>query len=393
MAVATDLTLVANPGSASRKYALFAGTRERASLHFEHSQNKLVCTIQQGDDRQEVSIDVRNLTDAAGHVVAILKSQQVLKDDDHIGRIALRVVAPGSYFLEDRHMTDEAVEKLHGLEKRAPLHISATLQELHSLRKQFKDTPIVGVSDSAFHITKPDYAWNYGLPLEDADRMDIKRFGYHGLSMASAVHNLVHAHKLPPKVIMCHIGSGVSITAIHSGKSVDTTMGYSPLEGVIMATRSGSIDATAVKALRDIMKLDEEGIEMYLNKHSGLLGLGGASDVRELLKREEQSDHRAHLALETYVYTIQKAIGQMTAAIGGIDLLGFTATVGERSAPIRKRILDRLHYLDLSIDDKANDKCSEPTELTRISKLAHSKPIFVIPADEATEMARRAQAI
>lgn len=384
------LILISNPGSASRKYALFAGEHKQATLHFEHSGSGLVCTLGQDTEQREVQTNIRNLEEAAGQVVPLLRTENILAEDEHISRVALRVVAPSGFFLQDHIITDEVVGRLEQLRTRAPLHIHATLQELAALRQQFANTPIVGVSDSAFHGTKPDYAWNYGISLEDADRLDIKRFGYHGLAVASAVRTLKRTHKLPPKVVVCHIGSGVSITAVHGGKSLDTTMGYSPLEGVIMATRSGSIDPAAVRTLKETLNLDDRSVETYLNHHGGLVGLGGASDVRELLRREEQGDHRAHLALETYVFTIQKAIGQMTAALGGIDLLAFTGTVGERSAPIRLRIVERLHYLDLIVDTHANIACTAPTKLTIISRLAHSKPICVIPIDEATEMAHRA---
>jgi len=383
------LILIANPGSASRKYALFEGEHKRAQLHFEPTNSGLICTLQTGSERRQLQTDLRNLSETAGQVIPLLRAENVLQEDEHVRRIALRLVAPSGYFLEDRVIDDDVLARLEALLPRAPLHISASLQELKSLRSQFDDATIVGISDSAYHITKPDYAWNYGISLDDADRLDIKRFGYHGLAVASAVHALKTAHKLPPKVVVCHLGSGVSVTAVHGGKSVDTTMGYSPLEGPVMATRSGSIDPAAVRALRDALKLDDVGIETYLNQYAGLLGLGGASDFRELLAREEQGDHRAHLALNTYVFTVQKAIGQMSAALGGLDLLAFTGTVGERSAIIRERILQRFHYLDLFIDKATNGECTEPAELTIVSRLAHSKPICVIPTDEASEMARR----
>ena len=257
------------------------------------------------------------------------------------------------------------------------------------LRRHFPDAQLFGLSDSAFHITKPDYAWNYGLPLHDADRLDVKRFGYHGLSVAAVVETLKKADKLPPKLVVCHLGSGASVSAVHGGKSVDTTMGYSPLEGAIMATRSGSIDPTAVQALKQGLSMDDKAIDAYLNKQSGLQGLAGSSDLRELLEREAAGDHYAHLAIRTYIFAVQKAIGQMTAALGGVDVLALTGTVGERSAPIRKRIMERLHYLDLLLDEHANTASESMQAITTISRLAHSKPVYVIPTNESDEMVRR----
>lgn len=392
MGMAGSLTLIANPGSASRKYGLYEGEKPRAELHFEFVNQKLACTIAKDGEQHIVNLDFQDMGAAAANIVRLLREYNALIDGENIEQIGLRVVAPSAFFLRDRVFDDEVVAKLHEIQPRAPLHVTATLDELHSLREQFAHLPIVGASDSAFHATKPDYAWNYGLPLEDSDRFEVKRFGYHGLSMAATVRKLEEAGKLPPKLVVCHLGSGASVTAIHGGKSVDTTMGYSPLEGVIMSTRCGSIDPTAVHALKDAFNLDFAGIEVYLNNHSGLLGLGGSADIRELLQREAYDDHRAKLALQTYVFSVQKAIGQMTAALGGADALLFTGTVGERSVPVRERIMARLHYLDFILDEGSNKKCDAPEELTVISRLAHSKPVYVLPADEAAQIVRCVEA-
>ncbi len=391
--MASPLILIANPGSASRKYALYAGRHLRAELHFEWVWQKLVCTLLHSGEQHVLHLDFQGMEIAAAHVVGLLQTSGILKEDEHIERIGLRIVAPSSYFLEDRTIDDTFVDHLEALKPRAPIHIEATLEELHILRRQFKGTPIVGVSDSAFHATKPDYAWNYGIPLDDADRFEIKRFGYHGLSVASVARTLHAAEKLAPKLVVCHLGSGASVTAVHNGKSADTTMGYSPLEGIIMSTRSGSIDPTAVNALKDACRLDEAAAEKYLNNHSGLLGLGGSSDIRELLRREEDGNNQARLALATYVYSVQKAIGQMGAALEGADVLVFTGTVGERSAAMRERITAKLHYLDFILDKHENQACEAPTKLTLISRIAHSKPVFVMPTDEAAEMARHILAL
>jgi acetate kinase len=384
------LTLIANPGSSSRKYALYAGHEQRAHLHFEFENGGIVCTLQIGKESSRVDIGLDNLQGAAKHVIPLLAQAGVLHDQETISQIGLRVVAPSAYFLEDHLVDDLFLTKLKAAKKHAPLHIDATMDELRTLRKQFADTPVYGISDSAFHITKPDFAWNYGIRLEDADRYDIKRFGYHGLSLASVVHSLRAFEKLPPRVVVCHLGSGASVTAIYHGKSFDTTMGYSPLEGLIMATRSGSIDPTAAKVLQEELGLDHDAMQEYLNKQSGLLGLSGtSSDIRELLHYESNGDHRAGLALQTYVHAAQKAIGQMVAALGGVDILLFTGTVGERSFVMRERIVQKLHYLDFLLDGHTNRACEAPKELTCVSRLAHSRPIFVIPADEEAEMIRR----
>ena len=381
----SSLTLVSNPGSASRKYALFRGDVEQARLHFEWQNNKVVCSF---NGNHLVHVIINDISDAPNHIARILVDQGVLKDGENIYRIGLRIVAPSAYFLEDHLVDDGFVDRLEKLKSRTPLHINIVLEELHKLRECFEGATVVGVSDSAFHITKPDYAWNYGISSVDAERLDLKRFGYHGLSVASVVHTLKTTGKLPAKLIVCHLGSGASVTAVYAGKSLDNTMGYSPLEGVIMSTRSGNIDPTAVRVIKDFRHFDDDALEDYLNNHSGLLGLGGSSDIRELLRCEEDGDNRSRIALQTYVFSIQKAVGQMASVLGGVDGLVFTGTVAERSAPIRQRVSAKLHYLDLILDSKANDACEEPKNPVSISHLAHSKPVFVVPTNESAEIAK-----
>lgn len=384
------LVLIANPGSSSRKYALYAGDYQRAYLHFEVVRESITCTLHRNGQQEQVEVHFTELQDSAKHVPAIFKQQNVLAENETISKVGLRVVAPTAYFLEDHEVDETFLHNLKLAQKRAPLHVTATLNELDILRKQFAEIPICGISDSAFHASKPDFAWNYGIRLADADKFDIKRFGYHGLSLASVIHSLRSHEKLPPRVVICHLGSGASVTAIYHGKSFDTTMGYSPLEGLVMSTRSGSIDPTAVRVLQAALGLDDNGMQEYLNKQSGLLGLSGISDdIRELLEHEAQGNHHASLALQTYVHTAQKAIGQMVAALGGIDMLVFTGTVGERSFIMRERIVQKLHYLDFLLDGHTNRSCAGPAELTCISRLAHSRPVFVVPAAEEAEMVSR----
>ncbi len=393
MAVDT-LTLIANPGSASRKYALYRGDDEVARLSFELKEGRIVCSGWFGEKHLPVPIDLYNLTDVAGHVMPILKEHNLLNDNEATAFIGLRVVAPSSYFLKDCLLEDGTVDKLRELRARAPLHIDATLQEYEAWHALLPDARIVGVSDSAFHATKPDYAWNYGVRLQDADRFEIKRFGYHGISVESVVHTLRAAGKLPPRVIVAHLGSGASITAVQGGKSMDNTMGYSPLEGLIMSTRVGSIDPTASNVLQSNLQLSDEQMEDYLNSHSGLLGLSEISSaVNELLTHESNGHHGAHLALETYIFAIRKAIGSMAAAMGGVDMLIFTGAVGERSPQTRERIIERLHFLDFFLDEDTNKHCVDPGDLTLISHIGHSKPMAVVPANEAREMLRRVQAL
>ncbi len=380
--MSTPLLLIANPGSASRKYALFSGTHQLAKLHFEYSGDRIVCTLEHDNTRQTIPTEITQLDDTVSQIVPIFESRRLLGGDIQLTAIGLRIVAPGSYFLSDHVVDDEFCARLQAAHDRAPLHIAATLRELDILRSTFAGHQVIGVSDSAFHITKPERAWNYGIPLETADLHDIKRFGYHGLSVASVIKQTL----LPHKVIVCHLGSGASVTALYAEKSFDTTMGYSPLEGLIMSTRSGSIDASAISTLKQVEHLDDQALETYLNHRSGLLGLGGSADMRELLDREHAGDARATLALDTFVYSVQKGIGSMTAALDGVDALVFTGTIGERSAPIRRRIVDQTHYLGFELNVTANNDTTVDT-VCQIHTNA-SKPIFVIPTQEEREIAQ-----
>lgn len=389
----TPLILVANPGSASRKYGLYRGGVVIADLHFEWENGKVICTVQTEHDHFVEPIGVQHLDQVIASVETMLQRSGALRDGDKLDGIGLRLVAPNSYFLGNHHLTPSVIEKLRELERVAPLHISIILKEFMALEEEFKSIPVYGISDSGFHATKPDYAWNYGISLEDADEHEIKRYGYHGLSVQSAIHHLKRHDKMANKIVLAHLGSGASVTALHGGKSLDNTMGYSPLEGLVMATRSGTIDYGAVRALQLSKGFDNEEMEIYLNRESGLKGIGGSPDIRELREREETGDDRARLALATYVYGVQKGIAQMTAALGGVDALVFTGTVAERSAVIRERIVNRLHYLDFVLDHRTNMACTEPLGLEVVSSLAKSKPIYVVHADEGSEIARQVAAM
>lgn len=391
--MADQLILVANPGSSSRKYALYesAGLKLRCELHFEPNHSQIICTLDNGKQTRQVETGVTTIDQAATEVETILTREGALGEQGTITAVGLRVVAPSAFFMQDHLISDEIVAKLESIEHLAPLHIAATLGELKILKQHFADLPVVGVSDSAFHRTKPNYAWNYGIDINDADRLDIKRFGYHGLSVGSAIDELWNRGKLPPKVIVCHLGSGSSITGVFHGRSIDTTMGFTPLEGVIMATRSGTIDYGAVRALKKGLDLDDEQLEDYLHKKGGLVGLAGSNDIRELLEREADGDHFAHLALTTLIHTIHKAIGSMLVAMNGCDLLVFTGTIGERSPSIRKRIVSHLEFTDFMLDGDQNDGCTAPEKFTSIAQAAKSKPIIVIPTNEGLEIARHVQ--
>lgn len=385
------LTLIANPGSASRKYALYDGETCRAKIHFEHLGKKVIYSYEVGNKNGQDQTELSHLTFSVTLLPDIFQELGAIKPPEEIKRIALRIVAPSAYFQKDRELDNEAIGKLENLKIVAPLHINAVVQEINLLSGKFPNAKIYGVSDSSFHADKPSVSQYYGIPVSDADKFSIKRFGYHGLSMESIINTLKQADKLPLRTVVCHLGSGVSISAIKNGKSVDTSMGFSPLEGAVMATRSGSIDIAAAQELQRKLNLNKKQLQDYLNDRSGLMGLSGISDdIRELLQAEKTGNQHAAFALELYVYRIQQLVGAMTAALGGLDALVFTGTVGERASEIRKRVVRGLLFLGLTLDAKENHIHQELDGLKRISPPANPVRIYVIPADEYSVMINHA---
>ena len=388
--MADSLILVVNPGSASRKYALFADDVKSATVHFEFVDGKVVATVDSKGKKHTVKYDDDTLDAVCAYVLPLLHQYRVIETTDKLTAIGIRVVAPSYSFANDRLLNDEVIAELASLQQKAPLHITTALSEIKHLKRAFADIPLVAISDSAFHKTKPQWASNYAISLELADKFGIKRYGYHGVSIGSVVKRLAKSGNVKQKMIVCHLGSGSSITALFDGASAETTMGYSPLEGLMMSTRSGSIDVAAALAIKRELDLSDDDLELYLNKKSGLLGVSGISDdIRQLLTSEEQGDKNAKLALQIFVYKIQQAIGQMAASMGGVDTLVFTATIGERSFIIRERILANLEYLGFKNDKAVNDGTFEPKEITNIAS-ATSKPILVVATDESAEIAQRA---
>lgn len=383
------LVLAVNPGSSSRKYALYKGSKELARLHFEYKNNQVVCNLLTPNDDIEQVLDIHNVAESFQFVMPLLQQYGVINSINDITKIGLRIVAPSEYFLYNRLLDETAEQNLVAAEARAPIHVRASLDELRSLREFAPNTQIVGVSDSSFHITKPDVAWNYGINLSLADHLGIKRFGYHGLSVSSVVR--AFGNDIPRRMVVCHDGSGVSVSAVLNGISQDNSMGYTPLEGVVMATRSGSIDYAAATALKEQLGINDHELEQYLNKQCGLLGLSGSSDdIRWLVEAAGNGDYLASFALRTYAYNIKKAIGQMVAVLDGIDALVFTGTAGLRSSYMRKLISENLDYFGLGIDDHRNEKCYEPLVPTVISRRTRVAQIIVVPTNEEYEIATQA---
>ena len=380
--------LIVNTGSASKKYALYNDGGEIAFIHLEKEENDYVSTVRISGKSETVKISKTDYEKSLGYIFDLLKSKNIISSKTDINGVGIRVVAPGVYFQSNKVIDSKYINNLKSALKRAPLHLEVIFAEIKKSKLFFGNkTKLIGISDSEFHSTMPQKAKNYAIDSRHAEKYEIYRYGYHGISARSIVNKLEKKGQLPSKLIVCHIGGGVSVMAIKDGKSIETSMGFTPLEGVIMANRVGDIDAGAVIYLSEMLKLQDLELTQYFNKKCGLLGLSGglSNDIRELLKVEEESgDVRAINALDTYVYKIQKQIGASFVALGGLDTIVFSGTVGERSYKMRKRICSGLESLGIVIDQKINE-CTDGVECflnTNESKIK----IEVVKTDEMKQI-------
>ena len=371
----SKLFLVTNPGSSSRKYALYRDDALVCSLHFEFEGKDVICTLKTPDGAKQKLTGFKKLTDTVEYVQRILTDQGYLSAQSELSAILARVVAAGEYFTADHLVDDECLRQLEIAKARTPLHVPVVAAEISACLKVFQGTPVIIISDSAFHATRDAVHTNYAIDQDLARRAEIKRYGFHD------------------KVIICHLGSGSSVTALKSGQSFDTTMGYTPLEGLMMATRCGDIDPAAALAIGRELKLQGDDLEAYLNKKCGFLGVTGTTDdLREVISLRDDGDPKAKLAYDLFIYRVQRAIGQMAASLNGADALVFTATIGERNAAIRRDIISGLSYLNFKVNDTKNADGLGDQSHCLISGRT-SNPIYVILTDETGEMIRRARTL
>jgi acetate kinase len=301
--------------------------------------------------------------------------------------IGHRVVHGGDRSHEPVVLDSDVIAEIEAMSDVAPLHNRPALDAIAKARKLFGAEPQVAVFDTAFHSTIPVEASTYAIPRAWREKFKLRRYGFHGLSVAWAAERApLVASRETGRLVVCHLGGGCSVTAVRDGRSIDTTMGFSPLEGVPMTTRSGSIDPSAVLYMLAKGRLDREAIQRGLEMESGLAGLSEASgDVRDLERAEDAGDERATLALSVYVYRIATAIGAMAAALGGIDAIAFTAGVGEHSARVRERVCDRLSHLGVEIDPTLNSEAEPDLDIAKPSTAVR---VLVIRAREALVVAR-----
>lgn len=381
------MILAVNPGSASKKFAVYDGDKRVFFAHIETEAGKYLLNLEIGgaEEKQEITeTDYRNDVE---FILNLAKIRGAIKGKADIAGVGIRIVAPGEYFYSHNIVDAEFENKLTETEEEAPLHIRPILEEVEELNLVLPEIKKIAVSDSAFHAGLPAHARTYAIAKNVAQKYNIYRFGYHGISVQSVIRKIpVFLGELPERVIVCHMGSGASITAVKNGKSIDTSMGFTPLEGLPMGTRVGDIDAGALIYLGEKLNLDYRALEKYLNNQAGFLGISGkTSDVRELLELESKGDPDAALALKIFIYKIQKYIGAYAAAMGGVDLVVFTATIGERSFIMRERIAQGLEFLGIALDSLKNNAPGSDTLIG--NKLA------VVATDELGEIAQETIAV
>ncbi|HEX5924006.1 MAG TPA: acetate/propionate family kinase [Baekduia sp.] len=304
---------------------------------------------------------------------------------DAADAVGHRIVHGGARFTEAVAIDDSVERALRGLVDLAPLHQPKSLAALDAVSAALPDLPAVACFDTSFHTTIPEAARTYALPAEWRERWELRRFGFHGLS-----HGWVARRVDAPRVVSCHLGAGASLCAIRDGRSIATTMGFTPLEGLTMATRSGSIDPGLILWLLEHGELDEATLASALEHKSGLLGLTGTADMRDVLERAAAGDERAILGRDVYLHHLRAGVAAMAATLGGLDALAFTGGVGERAAEIRARAADGLAFLGVALDDGANAGAQPGADISAPEATVHT---YVIAAREDREIARQVRAL
>jgi acetate kinase len=358
--------LVLNSGSSSVKYQLLeTATRTalvKGAVERIGAGRAILNQVRTSDGaRIKESRTLLDHRDAIKEILTVLLDPErgAVSDQSEIEAVGHRVVHGGEAFTDAELINDDVFEGIRDCIELAPLHNPHNLAGIGAARTTLPDVPHVAVFDTAFHSTLPPVAFHYGIPYVLYRRYRIRRYGFHGTShayVARRTSELLEESSANLRIVSIHLGNGASAAAVSGGESLDTSMGFTPLEGLVMGTRSGDLDPAIILHVMAREELTVAEANSLLNKHSGLRGLSGiSSDMRDLLKEEEDGDARAGLALDVYCYRIRKYIGAFAAAMGGVDAVSFTGGVGENAAGIRARALRELEFMGIEVDPKAND--------------------------------------
>lgn len=382
--------LVLNCGSSSIKYALYdmdsrsvmtSGGAERVGLDGAFVKVKLA-----NGEKRQIMHDIPEHTEGVKFIFSLLTDPGigVIKSLKEIDAVGHRMVHGGEKFNKSVVLTDEVIKEFEACSDLAPLHNPANLKGVRAVSELMPGLPQVGVFDTAFHQTMPAKAYMYAIPYELYSKYGVRRYGFHGTShryVSARVCEYLGVKAEDKRIITCHIGNGGSVAAVCHGKCVDTSMGLTPLEGLMMGTRSGDIDGGAVAFIEKKLGLDADGISNLLNKKSGLMGVTGiSSDMREIDAAAKKGDERAILALDMYFYRIKKYIGAYAAAMGGADIIVFTAGVGENQANMRESVCKGMEWMGVKFDAAKNSTVHG--EEAVISAPDSKVTVVVVPTDE-----------
>ncbi len=381
--------LVLNCGSSSVKYKLIES--ESKEVLAEGGVEKIglpdsFLKFKRPDGSKEVlEVSMPTHKEAVKNVLDILTDPKegVIKDYSEIKAIGHRVVHGMDKFSQSVLITPEVIEKVKECYTVAPLHNPANITGIEAVTELMPSVPQVAVFDTAFHQTMPPKAYMYALPYEAYEKYGVRRYGFHGTShryVSRRACEFLGLDYEKQRIITCHIGNGASITAVKDGKSIDTSMGLTPTEGLMMGTRVGDVDPGALVYIMEQEKLDAQGLSKLINKRSGVAGItGGSSDMRDVEDAIARGDERAKLAMDMYEYRILKYIGAYTAVLGGVDVIVFTAGVGENQISSREEICRKLAFMGVTFNAEANKKRGQEIEISGPDSKVH---VVVIPTDE-----------
>ena len=381
--------LVLNCGSSSIKYKLI--DMETKNILAQGGVEKIGLTgsflkfTLPNDDKVILEGEILEHQAGIEYILGVITSEKYgcIHSLDEIDAVGHRVVHGGEKFNSSVLINDEVIQKIVECIDLAPLHNPPNLNGISAIKELIPNVPQVAVFDTAFHQTMPNYAYMYGLPYSLYEKYAIRRYGFHGTSHRYVSQRACEFLNIPyekQRIITCHIGNGASITAIENGVSVDTSMGMTPVEGLLMGTRSGDVDAGVLTYIMEKENVGSQAISTIVNKYSGVLGMSGvSSDMREIDAAIKEGNERAKLALDMYNYKIKKYIGSYIAALGGVDLLIFTGGVGENQSSIRKKVCEDLEFMGIKINNEANNIRGEEAI---ISAEDSKVKVLVIPTDE-----------
>ena len=391
--------LVINCGSSSLKYQLINSETEGVlakGLCERIGIDGMLTYQPEGGEKEKSEIAMPTHTEAINAVLAALTNEKsgVIKSLSEVGAVGHRVVHGGEKFTSSCLINDESMKTIEECNDLAPLHNPANLIGIRACQELMPGVPMVAVFDTAFHQTMPDVAYTYGIPYEYYEKYKVRRYGFHGTShsyVSKRTAEIVGKPYDQMKIIVCHLGNGASISAVNCGKSVDTSMGLTPLEGLVMGTRSGDLDPAIIDFVgkKEGLSLDE--MNEVLNKKSGMLGISGvSSDGRDLEAAAETGNKRAQLALDVFDYRVIKYIGAYAAAMNGVDAIAFTAGIGENNIKMRKDVCSSLTYLGVKLDEEKNNVRGEE----RIISADDSKvQVLLVPTNEELAIARETLAL